>query len=97
MRVCRREGMSSGRCRGIVSPYEPERIEVYAPKGRPEAVRVRKRQTPVREVLNVWRIDEEWWRRPVSRLYFSLELTSGARVTVFEDLATGAWYRQGWV
>jgi hypothetical protein len=51
----------------------------------------------VRDVLNSWRIDDEWWRKPVSRLYYSLEFTSGSRYTVFQDLITGQWYRQNWV
>ncbi|MGA3175549.1 MAG: hypothetical protein ABSE25_14160 [Syntrophorhabdales bacterium] len=89
--------MSLKKPRGTISPYEPEEIEVDAPKGRPETVLIRKRPAKVREVLNVWRIDEEWWRRPVSRLYFSLEMANGARVTLFCDLLTSRWYRQNWV
>jgi hypothetical protein len=51
----------------------------------------------VKEVLNIWRIDEEWWRKPISRLYYLVEFTSGSRFTVFQDLITGQWYRQNWV
>ena len=79
------------------SPYEPEPIEVVARNGTPKAVRFRNRLLQVRDALNLWRIDDEWWRKPISRLYYSLEFTSGSRFTVFQDLITGQWYRQNWV
>jgi hypothetical protein len=42
--------------------------------------------------LDRWRIDDEWWReRPVSRLYFSLQLDDGATLTVYQDLLDGQW------
>ncbi len=78
------------------SPYTPERIEIAAQEGRPFVVRLKKRPVLVKEIVNMWRIDEEWWRKPISRLYFSLELENGARVTVFRDLLGGTWYRQNW-
>ena len=47
------------------------------------------------EVLESWRIDDEWWReQPVSRLYYSLLLEDGRAVTVYRDLVSGQWYRQ---
>jgi len=79
-----------------VSPYDPERIEIAAQAGRPFVVRLKKRPVLVKDVVNMWRIDEEWWRKPISRLYFSLELENDARITVFHDLLAGAWYRQNW-
>ncbi len=78
------------------SPYNPEKIEVAAQEGRPFAVRFKKRPMLVKDVINMWRIDEEWWRKPISRIYFSLELENGAHLTVFNDLSSGAWYRQNW-
>ena len=53
----------------MASPYDPEPIEVVAAQGKPKAVTFRKRLLQVKEVLNVWRIDDEWRRKPVSRLY----------------------------
>jgi hypothetical protein len=81
----------------FLSPYEPEQIDVIAPKGTPKILRTKKKILQVKEVVNTWRIDEDWWRKPISRLYFSLELVSGARLTVFRDVGTGQWYRQNWV
>ena len=78
------------------SPYTPEKIEVAAQEGSPFVVRLKKRPVLVKDIVNTWRIDEEWWRKPISRLYFLLELENGARLTVFRDLMKGTWYRQNW-
>ena len=50
-----------------------------------------------RRVVNVrdsWRIDEEWWRDPISRRYYQLELDDGSLRTVYQDLVDGRWYAQ---
>jgi hypothetical protein len=78
-------------------PYDPQALEVIVRDGRPAAVRLKKRNLRVSEVANIWRIDEEWWRKPISRLYFLLDLENGMRLTVFLDLEQGGWYRQNWV
>ena len=49
----------------------------------------------VEEVLQLWRIDDEWWRpRPVSRLYYSLLLADGRMLTAYRDLVSGRWWTQ---
>jgi hypothetical protein len=45
-------------------------------------------------VLEEWRIDDEWWRVPMSRRYLCLLLRGGRRITVFQDLQEGFWYMQ---
>ena len=79
------------------SPYEPEPAEVIARENKPKAVKHRGRLLDVKEILNVWRVDDEWWRKPISRLYFAVEFTNGSRLTVFRDLINDKWYRQNWV
>jgi hypothetical protein len=44
--------------------------------------------------MEAWRVDDEWWRQEVSRLYFRLELEGGIRLTVFQDLISLKWYEQ---
>jgi hypothetical protein len=79
------------------SPCEPVPLDVVARHGTPEAVRVRSRRLlRVRAVIDLWRIEDEWWRSPVSRAYYLLELENGVHLTVFQDLITGQWYRQNW-
>ena len=79
------------------SPYDPEPAKVIAREGIPKAVEHRKRLLQVKEILNVWRIDDEWWRKPISRFYYLVEFPNGLRLTVFCDLITGKWYRHNWV
>jgi len=81
--------------RSLPNPYHPEPISVVARDGLPVMVQVRKRNLRVREIMNTWRIEEEWWRAPISRLYFLLELENGMRLTLFVE--NGNWYRQNWV
>ena len=45
-------------------------------------------------VLEVWRIDDEWWRTRIARRYVEVVLDSGAHVVLFEDLTTGTWFAQ---
>ena len=79
------------------SPFAPEPIEVLAPLGRPALVTWKKRRRKVREITDTWRIDDGWWRMPVSRLYYVVELEGGSRITLFQDLDGGGWYRQNWI
>lgn len=78
------------------SPFDPEPVEVIAVSGRPVQVTVRKKRQRARDIVNIWRVDDTWWQRPVARMYYTLELESGSRVTVFQDLSDGVWYRQNW-
>jgi hypothetical protein len=43
------------------------------------------------EVANQWRVEEEWWRRPVSRDYYKL---AGSRLLalVYRDRIDGSWH-----
>ena len=48
----------------------------------------------VETVLEMWRIDDEWWRQLISRQYFAVILAGGGRVVLFEDLVTHEWFMQ---
>jgi len=48
----------------------------------------------VETVLEMWRIDDEWWRQLISRRYFAVILEGGARVVLFENLVTHEWFMQ---
>ncbi len=49
---------------------------------------------PVQEVVEVWRIDDEWWRQPIHRRYVEVVLEGGAHVVLFEDEVTNEWFVQ---
>ncbi len=42
----------------------------------------------VLEINNLWRIDDEWWRKEISRMYYELVVPTGL-VEVYQDLLTG--------
>ena len=46
------------------------------------------------QIREIWRIDDEWWREPVARLYFDVVLEEGKRTILYRDLTDGRWYRQ---
>lgn len=48
----------------------------------------------IESINETWRIDDEWWRQPISRLYFEAMLDGGKRVVLFQDLITGNWFMQ---
>jgi hypothetical protein len=62
--------------------------------GTPRAVVLKGRRVAVTDVLDSWRIDDEWWREEISRRYFRLVLADGRTLTVFLDLIAGNWYAQ---
>ena len=82
---------------------EPQLVTVEIDEfGVPKAVKKRLRlsdgreenATVVESVLEMWRIDDEWWRQLISRRYFAVLLEGGGRVVLFEDLVTGEWFMQ---
>lgn len=48
----------------------------------------------VETVGEVWRVDDEWWRQPVSRRYVEVMLEGGKHTVVFKDLTSGHWFIQ---
>lgn len=53
------------------------------------------RWVKVTGVLDVWRVDEAWWRSyPIRRLYYRIVLASGAMLDVYRDLVNGYWFEQ---
>ena len=78
------------------SPFDPEPVPVITVNNRPAWIILRKKKQKVREIVNIWRIDDAWWQEPVARMYYAIELESGRRMTVFQDLVSGDWYRQNW-
>ena len=62
-----------------------------------EPVHVRLPGKPARRVDAVrerWRIDDEWWRAPISREYLAVVLDDGRHLTLYHDLLEGGWYVQ---
>ena len=50
--------------------------------------------TPVVFIGEIWRVDDEWWRQPISRRYIEVVLVGGRHVVLYQDLNTGEWFEQ---
>ena len=79
-----------------LSPLKEPRPLVVATgeSGEPVAVVLGGRRLAVERVEDVWRIDDEWWREEVSRLYYRLLLEDGRPLVVFHDLVRELWCEQ---
>jgi len=51
-------------------------------------------QRRITEFVDVWRIDDEWWRTEISRRYFLVVSEDGVTRTIFQDLIGEGWYEQ---
>lgn len=64
-------------------------------RGDPVAVREGRSWRRVDAVREGWRIDDEWWRRPVARIYRQVVLEDGGLRTLYRDLVGGGWFLHG--
>ena len=69
----------------------PRPIQVEADaRGYPVRVDLARHAISVVQVLDRWRIDDEWWRKEIARMYFRVALATGSVVTIFHDLTGGS-------
>ncbi|MDT8342513.1 MAG: hypothetical protein RQ751_13460, partial [Longimicrobiales bacterium] len=90
-------GGGTGAPRSRVRPLDaPHGVTVHAdPHGNPVAVRVGRARLRVEAVRERWRIDDEWWRAPIHRVYHQVVLEDGRVATLYRDLVDGGWYLHG--
>jgi hypothetical protein len=48
----------------------------------------------VESIIEIWRVDDEWWREPLSRRYVEVILRGGKHAVLYEDMNTGDWFMQ---
>jgi hypothetical protein len=90
-----RAALRVDRLRALNAPHVVE-VDVDASEV-PRAVRRSKNKgggQAVENIIDVWRIDDEWWRQSISRLYYDVMLEGGGHVVLFKDLVTGDWFAQ---
>ena len=75
----------------LYDPEPPITVEVDN-QGRPAALTWQPRE-PVREVVNRWRVDDDWWRVPISRTYCTVT-TPTMLLEVYRDDRAGDWHLQ---
>jgi hypothetical protein len=74
---------------------QPQPLAVAADEsGLPRWIGAGATQQRVAWIVDVWRIDDEWWRTTISRRYFIVELEDGVVRTLFHDLIGDGWYEQ---
>jgi len=56
--------------------------------------RIETRAIRIEAIQEIWQVDDEWWRTPLSRLYYRVVLENGRLMILFRDLVDGTWYRQ---
>ena len=44
--------------------------------------------------IETWRVDDEWWREPISRRYVEVVLEGGKHAVLYEDLIANNWFMQ---
>ncbi len=83
---------STERLRPLRTPA-PARVRVDG-EGFPVELLRRGKRFRVISVRERWRIDDEWWRNPISREYYALVLEDGRPVILYKDLLGGGWFSQ---
>jgi hypothetical protein len=48
----------------------------------------------IEAIVEVWRVDDEWWRAPICRRYVEVVLKGGKHTVLYENEQTGEWSEQ---
>lgn len=89
------KGSSAPRARQLLTLNQPRPVHVVTDrKGRPSTIHIAHRARRVEHIRESWRIDDEWWRTPISRQYVRVVLDTGRLVTLYLDLEEHRWYLQ---
>ena len=49
---------------------------------------------PIHGISDRWRVDADWWRGRIWRMYFTVTTRTGLLLDVYHDLAREGWYVQ---
>ena len=67
-------------------------LEVRLAGGSPVALRTRGGWREVAGVAGRWRVETDWWRRPVRREYLRCLLAGGECCELYRDLDGDGWF-----
>jgi hypothetical protein len=84
---------SADRVRSLNLP-RPIQVTVDAQSGLPRILHEGNRSRRVLRIQDSWRVDDEWWREPISRHYVQVLLRDGAIRTLFHDRIADRWFEQ---
>ena len=71
-------------------------VRVDARSGLPCALYERQHWRKIARIQDIWHVDDEWWREPVSRRYIQVVLRDGALRTLFHDRINDCWFAQAY-
>lgn len=77
----------------VLNAPRPAAVEA-GPDGAPRSLVERGRRRRVAAVRDRWLVEEEWWREPIARAYWTVELADGGVRTLYTDIITGNWFAQ---
>ena len=86
------KAIRSGQLRSLNVP-RPVRVKTDR-WGAPQAVVLGRQVRRVQRIRDRWRVDDTWWREPLCRMYFELEMADGQVLTLYQDQITGQWFQQ---
>ena len=88
-------GHSAHHARQLLTLNQPRPVHVVTDlRGTPTTIHLSNRARRVEHIRESWRIDDEWWRTPISRQYVRVVLDTGRLVTLYLDLEEQRWYLQ---
>ena len=54
-------------------------------------------QSQISEIIDAWRIEDEWWRdSPLIRTYFDVLTADGRRLIIYHDHVGKRWFQQNY-
>lgn len=74
----------------------PRPVTVMVEGDRPAAMIAGEQRARIARVQDRWCIDDEWWRDPIQRVYYQVELETGALRTIYHDRAGDAWFEHAY-
>lgn len=83
------------RVRSLNLPQSVE-VRVDAQSGLPSALRERQQWRKIERIQDIWQVDDEWWREPISRRYLQVVLRGGTLRTLFHDRISDRWFTQSY-
>jgi len=74
--------------------HQPRAVRVWTDRdGHPCRIQPSKRPpSAVVHIRERWRIDDEWWRKPIARVYYDLVLDSGRSLVLYFDELNSSWF-----
>ncbi len=87
---------ATARADGLRPLNRPQPVTVQVVDGQPVLLVEGSRRRRVLRIQDMWQIDDEWWREPISRRYYRLLLEDGVIRTVYHDLIRGTWFSQSY-